>query len=144
MPLFPEGTRQGHDPITLDVHKTYPAPLSTRESDKFVTSEQYPAQEEPITNNEPIGTTSWVQQQFDKLSEYMQPTKTTLLSIPLAVYGYGVIFLMILIALYVRYRKVRIPGKKKRRQNKDKKAFKKMQKGSNISVDPFLEQLAYD
>ena len=67
-----------------------------------------------------------------------------MLSIPLAVYGYGVIFLMILIALYVRYRKVRIPGKKKRRQNKDKKAFKKMQKGSNISVDPFLEQLAYD
>ena len=60
VPLFPEGTKQGHDPITLDVHKTYPAPLNARESDKFVSSEQYPTQEEPVTNGEAIDKTTWV------------------------------------------------------------------------------------
>ena len=39
VPLFPEGTRQGHDPITLDVHKTQPAPMNQKNGDKFVSSE---------------------------------------------------------------------------------------------------------
>lgn len=39
VPLYPEGTRKGHDPVTLDVHKTHPAPMMQKNSDNFVTSE---------------------------------------------------------------------------------------------------------
>ena len=67
-----------------------------------------------MVSKEHIDKPTWFYQQYEKIAEFLQPTKTTLMSIPLAVYGYATIFLMILIALEgsVRVLKLRGPCEK--------------------------------
>jgi len=82
---------------------------------------------------------SWYAHFTDKGLEYMQPAGTFLASISLAMYGYsflGLIIIAIIINRFLKFRKRRSNGKRKRRVKKS--SLKSSSKNSNINVDPLL------
>ena len=88
----------------------------------------------------------WYRAYYNSGLEFLQPANALLASVPLAMYGYGLLGLLILAAMLVRYRKMKAPsapaGKRRRRQKKASTYYylkNSAAKGdSNISADPFL------
>lgn len=156
MPRFPEETIKRQEPITLDIGKIYP-----EVAEKYVSSEQESSRLEDalMTKDEFVNELPqrkvplWYVDAYNHSLELMQPALAYLTAIPLAKYGYSLLGCLILLALFIRYRRraseATPAGKRKRHRQKKSSTYYYLKKsaaenGSSISQDPFLEKLAYD